>query len=305
MNKFVEYSDEVKEALKNNQPIVALESTIISHGMPYPDNLKTAKECENVIREVGAVPATIAIINGILKVGLSDDELYHLATAKNVLKVSKRDIPYVVANKLDGATTVSATSYIASLADIKVFATGGIGGVHRNLMKAFDISNDLESLHETNLLVVCAGVKSILDIPNTLEYLETVGVPVLGYKTKIMPAFYTKESDSEVNYKVNCANEIALIMNAKWEVGLNGGMLLCCPIPSEYSYDKELIDEAINKALKLADEKNIKGKDITPFLLANIKEITQGKSLEANIHLVKNNCRIAAEVAIAYNEVIK
>ena len=297
MNKYITFSDEVKNALENNLPIVALESTIISHGMPYPKNLETAKQCENVIRQNGCVPATIAILDGKLKVGLNEEELEYLAKATGVIKASRRDIPYIVANSLNGATTVSGTMYVAELAGIKVFATGGIGGVHRDLYEAFDVSNDIESLDKSNVLVVCAGVKSILDIPNTLEFLETKGVPVLGYQTKVMPAFYTRESDYSVNYEVSSPVEVAKIMHAKWELGLNGGVLLANPIKKEDSYDREEIDNAINLALSEAKELHIAGKEITPFLLGKIKDITGGASLEANIKLVLNNCDIAAKVA--------
>ena len=291
----------VEEALKNNLPVVALESTIISHGMPYPKNLETAKQCEDVIRQNGCVPATIAILDGKLKVGLNDIELEYLAKAKGVIKASRRDIPYIVANSLNGATTVSGTMYVAELAGIKVFATGGIGGVHRDLYEAFDVSNDIESLDKSNVMVVCAGVKSILDIPNTLEFLETKGVPVLGYKTSIMPAFYTRESDYKVNYEVSSPLEVAKIMHAKWNLGLNGGVLLANPIKEEDSYDREEIDSAINVALAEAKERNISGKEITPFLLGKIKDITGGASLEANIKLVLNNCDVAAKVAKEFN----
>ena len=301
MQKYITYSDEVKYALDNNLPIVALESTIISHGMPYPKNLETAKQCEEVIRNNGCVPATIAILDGKLKVGLNSDELEYLAKAGDVIKASRRDVPYIVANSLNGATTVSGTMFVAELAGIKVFATGGIGGVHRDLYEAFDVSNDIESLDKSNVMVVCDGVKSILDIPNTLEFLETKGVPVLGYKTSVMPAFYTKESDYKVNYKVDSPLEVAKIMHAKWELGLNGGVLLANPIKDEDSYDKEEIDKAINQALAEAKENNIAGKEITPFLLGKIKDITGGASLEANIKLVLNNCDVAAKVAKEFN----
>ena len=301
MNKYITYSDEVKNALENNLPIVALESTIISHGMPYPKNLETAKQCEEVVRKNGCVPATIAILNGKLKVGLNAEELEYLAKATDVIKASRRDVPYIVANSLNGATTVSGTMFVSELAGIKVFATGGIGGVHRDLYEAFDVSNDIESLDKSNVLVVCAGVKSILDIPNTLEFLETKGVPVLGYKTKVMPAFYTKESDYKVNYEVKSPVEVAKIMHAKWELGLNGGVLLANPIKDEDSYDRNEIDQAINTALSEAKEKNITGKEITPFLLGKIKDITGGASLEANIKLVLNNCDVASKVAKEFN----
>ncbi len=301
MNKYLKFSKEVTEALKNNLPLVALESTIISHGMPYPENLNTALMCEEIIRKNGAVPATIAIIDGMMCVGLEKDELIYLAKEKDqVIKTSRRDIPYIVAAKLNGATTVSATMYIASLAKIKVFATGGIGGVHMGASETFDISCDLEELSKTNVAVVCAGAKAILDLPKTLEYLETKGVLVLGYKTKKLPAFYTKSSSLEVDYQVDSPKDIANIMHTKWDLGLEGGILITNPIPDEYSLDEKKMKKIIDNAITKAKENNIKGKEITPFLLSEIKDLTKGESLKANIELVYNNCKLATLVAKAY-----
>ena len=292
------YSDEVYDALRKNKPVVALESTIISHGMPYPKNVETALELEDIVRKAGATPATIAIIDGDISIGLSRDLIEKIGNGKTeVIKVSKRDLPVAIARKLSGATTVSATMYIASLAGIKVFATGGIGGVHRHQEEARDISNDLEELALNDVIVVCAGVKSILDIPNTLEYLETKGVPVLGYKTLEMPAFYTQKSGVNLEYESDSPNDISNIAKAKWGVGLEGGILVVNPIPEAYSYPKEEIDVAISEALKRAEAMHINGKRITPFLLKTIVEITGGKSLDANIALVKNNVALASEIA--------
>ena len=297
MKKFIDYSKEVKNAIDMNKPLVALESTIISHGMPYPKNVETALMCENVVRENGAVPATIAIIKGRIKVGLTNEEIEYLAKAKGILKMSRRDIPAVIAQNQDGAATVAATMIIANLAGIKVFATGGIGGVHRNAQNTFDISADLQELSKTSVAVVCAGVKSILDIGLTLEYLETLGVPVLGYKTDKFPAFYTDDSGFKVDYPLKDEVHAAQIIRTKWELGLNGGVIIANPIPSEYSMDKKYIDSVIEKSIYQAEQKGIKGKEITPFLLESIKEITEGESLSANIKLVLNNAKVAAMIA--------
>ena len=277
---------------------MALESTIISHGMPYPQNFETALEVENIVRDNGAVPATIAIIKGLIKVGLNKEDIEFLSTEKNILKASRRDIPVIISQKLSAATTVSATMICAKLASLKIFATGGIGGVHRNAQNTFDISADLTELAQTNIAVVSAGVKSILDIGLTLEYLETLGIPVIGYRTEEFPAFYTRDSGFKVNYNIDSAHEIAEIIKTKWELGLNGGVIIANPIPKEYSMDKNLIDKAIEAALKKADENGIKGKDVTPFLLSEIKNITGGRSLESNIKLVLNNAKLAAEIAV-------
>lgn len=298
MNRHIVLSKEVKEAIEKGLPVVALESTIISHGMPYPKNVETALSLEKLIRDNGAVPATIAIINGVIKVGLTKEDIEYIGNSKNeVIKVSKRDLPIIISRKQNGATTVSATMYISSLVGIKVFATGGIGGVHRFQDKAMDISNDLEELGTTNVIVVCAGVKSILDIANTLEYLETKGVPVLGFKTLEMPAFYTRTSNISLEYKSDTEEDIASIAYHKWDLGINGGILVANPIPTEYSYDSDEINTAIEKALKMAKDNDITGKRITPFLLKTIVELTGGESLEANIHLVQNNCILAAKIA--------
>lgn len=298
MNKFLSISKEVKDALDSKKPIVALESTIISHGMPYPENVKTALECQKIIRDNGCVPATIAIIKGKLKVGLTDEEIDYLGKEGiKVNKTSTRDIPYIVSKGLDGATTVSATSYIASLVGIKIFATGGIGGVHRKAQETFDISADLDELSKTKMAVVCAGAKSILDLGLTLEYLETKAVDVIGYKTEVLPAFYTSKSNFKVNHTLNTPKEIADLITTKWEIGMPGGVLITNPIPTEYEMDPVVIDEAINKALKEMDELKITGNKTTPYLLAKIKEITGGDSLESNIKLVYNNCKLASQIA--------
>lgn len=297
MVNYIDYSEEVKKAKNENRPIVALESTIISHGMPYPKNIETALMCEDIIRKNNAVPATIAVIDGRLKAGLTQDEIEYLAKAKGILKMSRRDLPAVVAQKQDGAATVAATMIIAHLAGIKVFATGGIGGVHKNASYTFDISADLQELAKTSVAVVCAGVKSILDIGLTLEYLETMGVPVLGYRTEKFPAFYTDDSGYAVDYTVNDAKHAADIINAKWNLGLQGGVVIANPIPKEYSMDKDYIDNVIKEAIKDADKLGVKGKKITPFLLDKIKELTSGESLAANVKLVLNNSTVAAKIA--------
>lgn len=284
LEKYLEISKEVSEALKENKPVVALESTIISHGMPYPKNAETALNVEKIIRDKGAIPATIAILNGKLKVGLTKDEIEYLGKkGKEVVKTSRRDIPFILAKKLDGATTVASTMIVANLAGIKVFGTGGIGGVHRGAQESFDISADLQELANTNVAVVCAGAKSILDIGLTLEYLETQGVPVVGFGTEELPAFYTRKSGFKVDYRVDTAKELAEALKAKWDLGLKGGMVVGNPIPEEYQMDYDTITKAINDAVKEAEEKGIKGKESTPFLLAKVKDITKGKSLEANI----------------------
>ncbi|WP_064609978.1 pseudouridine-5'-phosphate glycosidase [Streptobacillus moniliformis] len=298
MKKYLEINPIIKEALENNKPVVALESTIISHGMPYPQNVEVALEVEKIARENGIVPATIGIINGKLKVGLTEDEINFLGKeGVNVPKVSRRDLAYIVSNGLNGATTVSTTMIIAALAGIKIFATGGIGGVHRNAEVTMDISADLEELAQTNVAVICAGAKSILDLPLTLEYLETKGVPVLGYKTKELPAFYTIKSGYNLDYSIDNPKEFAKILKAKWNLGLNGGVVIANPIPEQYAMDFDTITNAINNALEEAEKLGIKGKDSTPFLLDKVKKITDGKSLDANIQLVYNNVRLAAEIA--------
>ncbi len=298
LEKYLDIKPEVKKALEEGKPVVALESTIISHGMPYPKNVETAKKVEQILRDKGVTPATIAILDGKLKVGINDEELEHLGKSQNVLKTSRRDIPFIVAKKLDGATTVATTMIIAALAGIKVFATGGIGGVHRGAQETFDISADLQELAHTNVAVVCAGAKSILDLGLTLEYLETNGVPVIGFGTEELPAFYTRKSGFKVDYRVDSAKEIADTIKAKWDLGLNGGLVITNPIPEEDEMDYDTITKAIEDAVKEAEEKGIKGKESTPFLLAKIKEITGGDSLESNIKLVYNNTKLAADVAL-------
>ncbi len=298
LEKYLKINPEVKEAIEKGKPVVALESTIISHGMPYPRNVETAINVEKIIRNNGAVPATIAILGGNLKVGLTEKEIEYLGKAENVIKTSRRDIPFIVAEKADGATTVASTMIIADLAGIRVFATGGIGGVHRGAQQTFDISADLEELAHTDVAVVCAGAKSILDIELTLEYLETHGVPVVGYQTEEMPAFYTRKSGFNVDYKVESPKEIAHALKAKWDLGLEGGMVIANPIEEQYQMDYDTINQAIDKALKEADEKGVKGKETTPFLLAKVKDITGGDSLKSNIKLVYNNAALGAKIAV-------
>ena len=301
MNKYLDISPEVAEALNSGKPVVALESTIISHGMPYPRNVETALLVEQTIRENGAVPATIAIIGGRLKAGLSKDEIEYLGkSGRNVAKTSRRDIAALVARKADGATTVTTTMMIAHMAGISIFATGGIGGVHRGAEVTMDISADLEELGNTPVMVVCAGAKSILDLGLTLEYLETKGVPVIGYGTDELPAFYTRHSGFGVDYRADSPEELAAMFKAQRGLGLKGGMLVTNPIPEEYSMDKAVIGAAIYQAIKEASEKGIKGKETTPFLLAKVVELTGGDSLDSNIALVLNNARLAAKTAAEF-----
>lgn len=292
-------SQEVKDALAQGKAVVALESTIISHGMPYPQNVETALRVEKEVRDNGAIPATIAIINGVPTVGCSKEEIECLGKAGlSATKVSRRDIPVVVAKGLNGATTVAGTMILADMAGIKVFATGGIGGVHRGAEKTMDISADLDEMAKTEVCVVCAGAKSILDLNLTMEYLETKGVAVIGYRTDELPAFFTRKSGIKVGYRMDSAEEIAKTLYAKSDMGLGGGTLVTNPIPEEYSMDESVINEAIDKAIKEADEKGIKGKDITPFLLDKIQKITGGNSLASNIELVLNNARLASNIAV-------
>ena len=288
-----------KYALEHGKPVVALESTIISHGMPYPDNVKTALTVEKTVRENGAVPATIAIIKGVPTVGLSEEEIEHLGKeGTKAVKVSRRDIPVVIAKKLDGATTVASTMIFAETAGIKVFATGGIGGVHRGATETMDISADLEELHQTNVTVVCAGAKSILDLGLTLEYLETKGVPVLGYKTDELPAFFTRKSGFKVDYRMDSPEEIAAAVKAKDALGLSGGMLVANPVPEEYSMDPDKIEAVISEAVEEAKALGIAGKKVTPFLLEKIRNVTGGDSLFTNVKLVLNNAALAAKIAV-------
>ena len=297
--KYLDIAPEVKSALENGKPVVALESTIISHGMPYPQNVNTARNVEKLIRNEGAVPATIAIIGGKFKVGLSEQEIeYFGKKGTKIAKASRRDLPILAAMKADGATTVASTMIIAAMAGIKIFATGGIGGVHRGAETTMDISADLEELGRTDVMVVCAGAKSILDIGLTLEYLETKGVPVIGYGTDELPAFYCRESGFGVDYRLNTPNELAAAFKAKLDLGIHGGMLVGNPIPKEYAMSKGMADRAIEIAVKKAEENNIKGKELTPFLLTLVKEMTGGMSLDSNIELVYNNAKLAAKTAV-------
>ncbi len=298
LNKYLDIKPEVARAIAEGRAVVALESTIISHGMPYPQNVKTALEVEALVRANGAVPATIAILGGRLKVGLTEAEVEYLGKAPSVVKTSRRDIPFIVAKGIDGATTVASTMILAAMAGIKVFATGGIGGVHRGAQETYDVSADLQELAQTNVAVVCAGAKSILDIGLTLEYLETHGVPVVGYQTDELPAFYTRKSGFGVDYRVDTPVELATALKAKWDLGLNGGMIVANPIPEAYEMNPELINKAIETAVKEAAEKGIKGKESTPFLLAKVKELTGGESLDSNIQLVFNNAKVAAQLAV-------
>ncbi|MFB9135316.1 pseudouridine-5'-phosphate glycosidase [Vibrio olivae] len=301
LNDYLDIHPEVQAALDNNQPVVALESTIISHGMPYPQNVETALMVSNTVREAGATPATIAIINGRLKVGLSAEEIELLGKAgQSVTKVSRRDIPFVVASAEHGATTVAATMILADMAGVRVFATGGIGGVHRGAQTSFDVSADLQELAQTSVAVVCAGAKSILDLGLTLEYLETHGVPVIGYQTQSLPAFYTRTSDFEVDYCLDSPKQIAQVLKAKQALNLQGGVVIANPIPEQHAMPKQVIDSAIEQALNEADQQGIHGKASTPFLLARVCELTGGDSLDSNIQLVLNNAKLASAIAIEY-----
>ena len=294
---FLYFKDEVKEALENGRPVVALESTLISHGFPYPDNLKVAGEMERIIRGYGVIPATISIIRGKIKVGLTEGELEFMATSKDILKASRRDLAAIVAKGLNGATTVAATMVVAERAGIKVFATGGIGGVHRGAEKTFDISADLQELARTPVAVVCSGAKAILDLPLTREYLETMGIPVIGFRSEEMPAFYCRESGLRVDYVVDDEVEAAKIIGTMEDLELGGGLLIVNPVPEEYALSMEYMNEVIKEAVKAAEKEGIKGKRLTPYLLNKIKELTGGKSLKANIELVKDNARVGAKIA--------
>jgi pseudouridine-5'-phosphate glycosidase len=299
---FLQYSPEVAEAIAQKKPIVALESTIISHGMPWPQNAQTAKEVEAVVRAQGAIPATIAIRESKCLVGLTDADIDWLGQTKGVWKVSLRDMPYVLANGLAGATTVAATMRIASLAGIAVFATGGIGGVHRGAEKTMDISADLTEMGQTNVAIVSAGVKSILDIGLTLEYLETLGVPVVTYGQSAFPSFYSSESGFQSPLREDDLTKLAQLMACKWQLGLAGAVLVANPVPKQFEMPLDAIEQHILEALQAADAQNVKGKDITPFILSHIAQHTQGESLEANIALIKNNAKLAGELAVAYSE---
>lgn len=297
LKKYLEIHPEVQKALEEGKPVVALESTIISHGMPYPKNIEMAQNVSRIVRENGAIPATIAIINGVLKVGLTKEEIEFLGTSKDVVKASRRDLPFVISKKLNGATTVATTMILADLAGVRIFATGGIGGVHRGAQETFDISADLQELANTNVAVICAGAKSILDIGLTLEYLETNGVPVIGFGTDEFPAFYTRRSGFGVDYRVDSSLEVAEALKAKWDLNLKGGMVIGNPIPEQFEMDYDTITNAIETALREADENNITGKKVTPFLLDKVKTITAGQSLASNIELVYNNAKVAAQIA--------
>jgi pseudouridine-5'-phosphate glycosidase len=299
---YLDIAPDVQHALSTGRAVVALESTIISHGMPYPQNVATALQVEAEVRQHGAVPATIAIVGGRLKAGLSQGEIEQLGRAGHaVTKVSRRDIPFIVAQGGLGATTVAATMLIAAMAGIRIFATGGIGGVHRGAQESFDISADLQELAQTPVAVVCAGAKSILDLRLTLEYLETQGVPVVGYQTDALPAFFTRDSAFKVDYRLDSASEIAAVLKAKWAMDLKGGMVVANPIPEAFAMPRAAIDQAIDQALREAAEQGVVGKESTPFLLARVCELTGGDSLASNIQLVLNNARLAAAIAIAYS----
>lgn len=293
----IRMNDEVRKALEEKRPVVALESTIISHGMPYPKNVETALNVERIIRENGCVPATVGIIDGVGVVGMTEDEIEEFGKRKGIEKVSRRDLPVIAAKKLWGATTVATTMILANMAGVEMFVTGGIGGVHRNAQETFDISADLQELAHTNVTVICAGAKAILDLKLTLEYLETFGVPVLGYKTKELPAFYTRKSGLNVDYQIDSPKEAAEIIKAKRDMKLDGGILITNPIPEEYAMNEDEMNKAIDEALKEADMLGIKGKETTPFLLAKIKDITNGVSLESNIKLVYNNALVGSMIA--------
>ena len=299
LKKYMDITPEIELAVHTGRPVVALESTILSHGMPYPENLAFAREVEKIIRGEGAVPATMAIIDGRLKAGLTDEELERMCRADGVIKASRRDLPIVVANKLTAATTVATTMILANMAGIHIFATGGIGGVHRGGEDSMDISADLQELAHTPVAVICAGAKMILDIGRTLEYLETMGVPVLGLGTDDFPAFYCRKSGFGVDFNAKTPEDVAAIAKAKWDMGLAGGMLIGNPVPEEYAMDFDEMSAVIDKAMAQAEEAGVKGKNITPFLLAHIVELTGGDSLKTNIQLAYNNARAAAKIAVA------
>lgn len=300
MNHLIELHPDVKEALENNKPVIALESTIISHGMPYPQNVEMAKTVEGIVREGGAVPATIAIMDGKIKVGLDEASLEKLGNSEGVAKVSRRDLAEIIAAKRIGATTVASTMICAEMAGIKFFVTGGIGGVHRGVEETMDISADLDELGKTDVAVICAGAKSILDLDKTMEYLETKGVPVIGYQTEVLPAFFTRTSDIKLNTVAETTEGIAAIIKAKHDLELEGGTVIANPIPENDELPKEYIDKIVMEAVKEAEENGIGGKDSTPFLLGKIVEKTEGKSLEANIKLVYNNAKVGTQIAVDY-----
>ena len=298
--RYLQLTPEVENAIREGAPVVALESTIISHGMPYPENIDNARRLEETVRSAAAVPATIAIRSGRIHIGLSDEDLEYFGSSDDIGKASRRDIPVVAAKRLSAATTVSATMLCAELAGIPVFATGGIGGVHRGAEQTFDISADLQELARTSVAVVCAGAKAILDLPKTMEYLETMGVPVLGYGIDELPAFYTRTSGLEIDYRINSPEEAAAVLRAKWEMGIAGGVLIANPIPEDASMDRGRIDSTIDSALAEGLRHGISGKELTPFLLEKITELTGGESLAANRRLAEHNAEVAARIAVAY-----
>jgi pseudouridylate synthase len=297
--EYIRLHPEVQEAIADGRPVVALETTIITHGMPYPENVETALSVESIIRSHGVVPATICVRNGQFQIGMSQSEIESLAAERGVVKASRRDLPAVLARKQTGSTTVAATMIAARLAGIRVFVTGGIGGVHRGATASMDISADLQELAQTDVIVVCAGAKAILDIGLTLEVLETLGVPVVGYQTDAFPAFYTRDSGQPVNVRVDSAEEVAMLARIKWDLGLRGGVLLANPIPSEAEVSRETMEQAIEKSLREAHDLRVVGKDVTPFLLDKLKDITGGESLQANIKLVEHNAHVGSLVASA------
>lgn len=300
---FLDIHPDVAQALAERRPVVALESTIISHGMPYPDNVATALQVEQDIRDHGAVPATIAVIDGRLKAGLTPAQIEALGrSGPEVAKLSRRDLPFAVTRGAMGATTVASTMIVAAMAGIRVFATGGIGGVHRGAQQSFDISADLQELARTSVAVVCAGAKSILDLPLTLEYLETHGVPVIGYRTDTLPAFFTVDSDCGVDCRLDDAQQIAQAMHAKWAMGLQGGLVVANPVPSQFAMPRARMDAAIGQALREAGQQKVAGKAVTPFLLARVAQLTGGDSLATNIELVRNNARLASAIAVQYGQ---
>jgi pseudouridine-5'-phosphate glycosidase len=300
MSSLVELHPEVADAINEGRPVVALESTIISHGMPYPQNVQTARAVEQILRDGGAIPATIAVLDGKIRVGLDDEALERMGHGETIAKLSRRDLPIAIATKQPGATTVSATMIGARLAGIRIFVTGGIGGVHRGAETSFDVSADLTELSRTEVAVICAGAKSILDLPKTLEYLETQGVPVIGWQTAEFPAFYTPTSGLKVDHRADTPEEVAAIMAAKWDLGLSGGLIVANPVPAEFAMPHEKITAAIEEALSEARKQGVTGKAETPFLLARVSELTGGTSLATNIRLVENNARLGAKLAKAY-----
>jgi pseudouridine-5'-phosphate glycosidase len=304
LDKYLDIKEEIRLALEHNQPVVALESTIISHGMPYPQNVEMAKKVEAIIRSEGAVPATIAIMNGKIKIGLTDEDLEVFAKSKEVAKVSRRDLASIVAKKSLGATTVASTMMCAEMAGIKFFVTGGIGGVHRGYEETLDVSADLEELAQTNVNVICAGAKAILDLPRTMEFLETKGVPVVGYQTDVLPAFYTRTSNIKLPLSVENVEELAAMIRVKEELLLKGGVLVANPIPESDSLDETYINEIIDNAIEQSFKDGISGKDTTPYLLKTIVEKTQGKSLEANLALVYHNAKVGAKLAVSYQKLV-